>query len=292
MTRRTLRTATGSAIAYDQGAHLAQWCLGDVPVIWVSAEAVYTEGTAIHGGVPICFPWFGAGPTGDLSPSHGFARTAPWRLVQEENGEDLARWAWELTAADVAGAPGVEHFPHQFTARLAVEIGAAASIALTVRNDSDAAFDYEAALHTYLHVGDVRQVTVEGLEGRAYLDKVTGSQETQQGALVLTGEADRVYSADGTVVIHDPVLGRTLSITKGDSPTTVVWNPWDTKAAAMSDLGDREWTQMLCVEAAAVGEAAPRLAPGEARTLSTRISVAPSCDMMSTHSTETARRLT
>ena len=33
---------------------------------------------------------------------------------------------------------------------------------------------------------------------------------------------------------------------------TVVWNPWDKKAKAMSDFGDDEYKRMVCVEAAAI----------------------------------------
>lgn len=275
MSRRVHRTATGTVIVHDQGAHLTEWRAGGVPVIWVSPRAEYAAGRAIRGGVPVCWPWFGPGRPGDLSPSHGFARTTTWRPVVEESGTDLVRWVWELTAADVGGVPGAEHFPHRFTAQLAVEVTDAATITLTIRNEDRQPFDYEAALHSYLHVGDVRRVTVTGLAGAPYLDKVSGERLTQQGDLGLTGETDRVYRSAGPVEVHDPVLNRTLTVAKSGSPETVIWNPWDEKAASMSDLGDREWTQMLCVEAAAVGTGAPRLAPGEAQSLSTTITVAP-----------------
>ena len=275
MSRRAHRTATGTVVAHDQGAHLTEWRVGDLPVIWVSARAEYAEGRPIRGGVPVCWPWFGSGRSGDLSPSHGFARTAPWRLVVEESGPDRIRWVWELSSADVIGVPGIEHFPHRFTAQVSVEVSGAASIALTIRNEDRRPFDYEAALHSYLHVGDVRRVTITGLAGAPYLDKVTGSRHTQQGDLGLTGQTDRVYRCAGPVQVHDPVLNRTLTVAKSGSPETVIWNPWDAKAASMSDLGDREWTQLLCVEAAAVGVSAPQLAPGEAQTLSTTITVTP-----------------
>lgn len=31
-----------------------------------------------------------------------------------------------------------------------------------------------------------------------------------------------------------------------------VWNPWDKKAKALSDLGDEDYKSMLCVDSAAV----------------------------------------
>jgi len=36
---------------------------------------------AIHGGVPVCFPWFGNHPTDATKPAHGFARTPPGRAL-------------------------------------------------------------------------------------------------------------------------------------------------------------------------------------------------------------------
>lgn len=274
MRQHTYRTTGGTVITHDQGAHLTEWRLGDTPVIWVSSESEYAEGQPIRGGVPVCWPWFGPGRSGDLSPAHGFARIAPWRLVQEDSDGSALRLAWELTSADVQGLPGSEHFTHEFTARLDVTVEQAASVALTVRNEGAEPFDYEVALHTYLHVGDIRQVEIVGLDGCDYFDKVLGTDATQQGPVVFEGETDRVYASPATVQVHDPVLRRTMVIEKSGSPNTVVWNPWTDKARAMSDFADDEWQQMVCVEAATVGGHAVVLDPGQEHTLSTTVRVA------------------
>ena len=272
----THETSNGSVTSTDQGAHLVQWQVRGTPVIWVSRASEYAVGRPVRGGVPICWPWFGPGRTGDLAPMHGFARITPWHLVQESAADGVVHLTWQLTAADVADAPGVEHFPQEFTARYsAVVDGDSATLSLTVRNEGVDDFDYEAALHTYLHVGDAQQIRITGLEGASYFDKVLQAPATQAGPLTLTGETDRVFSSTHTVEIHDPVLERRLVIEKSHSPTTVVWNPWVEKAAAMSDFGDEEWQQMLCVEAAAVGEQGVRLAAGAEHTLSTVVRVLP-----------------
>lgn len=275
MTRRSYDTASGSVITSDQGAHLTEWRVDKHPVIWVSRESVFAKGRPIRGGVPVCWPWFGPGRSGELSPSHGFARIAPWRLVAEASDGASVRLTWELTPEEVRGLPGVEHFPHAFTARLEVTVADTATIALTVRNEDDHAFDYEAALHTYLHVGDIGRVSVTGLDGVDYFDKVLQATHTQAGDLVLTGETDRVYTADGPVHVVDAALGRTLTIEKSGSANTVVWNPWADKAQDMDDFADDEWPQMLCVEAASVGAHAIRLGPGAEHTLSTAVRCSP-----------------
>jgi glucose-6-phosphate 1-epimerase len=59
-----------------------------------------------------------------------------------------------------------------------------------------------------------------------------------------------------------PVAWRT-SLAKENSFTTVVWNPWVQKAGAMSDFGDAEWRQMICIEASNVSDFAVILAPGQ-----------------------------
>jgi len=56
---------------------------------------------------------------------------------------------------------------------------------------------------------------------------------------------------------------------------TVVWNPWDKRAKAMSDFGDDEYKRMVCVEAAAI-EKPVTLKPGEEWTGKLELSAVPS----------------
>ena len=56
---------------------------------------------------------------------------------------------------------------------------------------------------------------------------------------------------------------------------SVVWNPWEKKSKAMVDLGDEEYKQMLCVDAAAV-EKPIILKPGEEWTGRLELAVVPS----------------
>ena len=91
--------------------------------------------------------------------------------------------------------------------------------------------------------------------------------------MTLYGETDRVYAASAEVTVNDPVMGRRLVVTSTGAGNTVVWNPWREKAAAMADLGDDEWTGMVCVEAANVLEDRIVLRPGESHTLSQTVTV-------------------
>jgi D-hexose-6-phosphate mutarotase len=145
-----------------------------------------------------------------------------------------------------------------------------------VQNTGSEPFSYEAALHTYLSVADVRVVSITGLENTAYVDKVSGGTRRHHGAepLRFTGETDRVFlNTSSTCVLHDPGLNRQLTVAKTGSSTTVVWNPWEGKAAAMSDFGKSEWPRMACIETANAGENAITLPAGESHEMTATISV-------------------
>lgn len=269
---RELATATGSVTVTDHGAQLLQWQVDAVPVVWLSEQAEYAADRAVRGGVPVCWPWFAAGPDGDHSPSHGLLRTAPWEPLPPEPDGDTLSLRWRIRHDQVGGGRGVEQFPHPFSAELSVAVGRDCVVRLAVTNTGTEAFRHEGALHTYLHVGDVRQVTLNGLEGTAYWDKVTGRDGLQDGPLAPVGEVDRIYRSTAPVQLNDPVLGRVLHITGEGTTDTVVWSPGPQKGPALPDLG-AGWSRMLCVEAAALHPRSPVLGPGRTWEMSTRIAV-------------------
>lgn len=119
-------------------------------------------------------------------------------------------------------------------------------------------------------------VRVKGLDGVHYLDKTDGYREKiQQRDIEITSETDRVYLDTQTAVeLLDPVLRRSVQLAKENSRTTVIWNPWADKAKAMSDLGDDEWTQMLCIETSNVLGYAVELAAGRQHRIQAVIRVA------------------
>lgn len=267
---RVLRSARAVAEVYDHGAHVWSWALDGQPVLWQSARSVMEQGRALRGGVPICWPWFGPGRSGDLTPAHGVARTASWTLTDATEREGRIVHTYSLLPGDVTGSVLGDSWRVAFE----VSVGDDLQLALTVTNDGSDAFSYEVALHTYLTVGDVRQVSVVGLDRVPYLDKVTMLRRIQDGDVRFGGETDRVYDTATDVSVVDPVLGRTLRVTSEGAASTVVWNPWVAKAAAMDDFGDDEWTGMVCIESGNVLERAVTLQPGGTATVTYRLAVA------------------
>jgi glucose-6-phosphate 1-epimerase len=264
---------SGSALVYLQGAHVAAWQpAGQEPVLWMSENAVYAPGKALRGGIPICFPWFGAHSEHPEFPAHGFARTRNFEY-RGARLDSTGRHELEfvLDSDDQTRA----WFPHAFSARLRVAIGQTLGLEFAVTNRDPEPFAFEAALHSYFAVSDVTQASVRGLEGVRYVDKVREQSVFTEGPreLRFVAETDRVYESTGTCLIDDRATKRTIAIDKENSGATVVWNPWREKAAQMSDLGAAAWQGMLCVESANVGKSRVQLAAGETQSLRVALSV-------------------
>lgn len=261
---------------FDQGAHVWSWQPdGAAPVLWMSAKSWFADGQPIRGGVPICFPWFGNGRAGDQEPGHGFARLHTWHLSDIKDTLDRdGRLLVEYTL-DNAMTGQQPDWPYRYEARFVAKFTPEyLGMTLEVTNTGQSHVPLDGALHTYLAVGDVRKVSVSGLDGAEYYDKVTGQTETQSGDVTITGETDRVYRSTGEVVLDDPVLGRKPVIAKSGSANTVIWNPWVDKSAAAPDFGDDEWQGMICIEAANAMADQLTLRPGETHTLKQRITLA------------------
>ncbi len=273
------RPGGGHYAIFDHGAHAWAWQPdGHRPVLWLSRHSRFAHGHAIRGGVPVVFPWFGTGPGGDRRPAHGFGRLQRWtRRTVDDTLDTDGRLAVDYVL-DSLDLPDQPDFPFTFSARLrATFTPDYFGIDLGVVNADDRPFRFESALHTYLAVSDVREVALRGLDGLSYLDKTaSGPPEprVQDGELAITGETDRIYGEHGPVVLDDPGWQRALAVADRGAANLVVWNPWVTKAAALADLGDDEWTQMICLEAANIGDHAITLQPGESHLLSQRITLA------------------
>ncbi len=252
-----------------QGAHLFHYKrVGEVPLIWLSQKSFFEHGKVIRGGIPVCWPWFGKHPNDSELPQHGFARNSLWEL--KETHEIDAH----TTEVILQLQPSAEHFklwPHTAELFLTITISRTLTLALRSKNCDTHTFEISSALHSYFAIDDIENVSVKGLAGRSYFDKVTGQEQTQQGSLTITKEVDRIYqNVDYPVTLHDK--SRTIEVNARGSSSTVIWNPWRENSISMGDMENDSYKTMLCIEAAnALGDTI-LLAPGEEHTLTVVIS--------------------
>lgn len=267
----------GELDVFLHGAHVTHWSPpGAEPVLWLSPTSRFGDDAAIRGGVPICFPWFGNGAGDDLQPAHGYARLLDWRVVSGRADDDGVELELALPPGSGtvtwSGPPGTGSLAATFRIRL----GSSLTMGLDVRNEGHGPATFEAALHTYLAVSDVREIAVEGLGGAEYVDRNGGPGRVRQvdDVIRFAGETDRIYvGSAATVVVDDPGAGRRIVVRKSGSASTVVWNPWITKAASMPDLA--AWEPFVCVETANVRSDSVTLPPGESHTMTAVLALEP-----------------
>ena len=256
------RSAEGHV--YLHGAHVTHYRpASQRPLLFLSERSQFAPGKAIRGGVPVIFPWFGARAGHPEAPDHGFARTREWAVDSVERTSD---GSVAVTLALEADDATRSTWPHEFKVRHRVMFGERLEMTLEVENRSGHPFDFEEALHTYVLVGDVGQVSIAGLGGVVYIDKTDDMRRKTlpAGLLRLKGATDRVFlGTRAPSTVTDPVLARRIVVEKTGSSTTVVWNPWHEKASTMADLGGEQWRSMLCVEAANAADDAIHLAGGK-----------------------------
>jgi glucose-6-phosphate 1-epimerase len=270
-----VRVTSAAAVGeiYMHGAHVTSWKpAGREEVFFVSSRSPWEDGRAIRGGVPISFPWFASKVDDPAAPAHGFVRTKAWQLdsisqegsaitvsMSTESNDDTRRWS-----------------PSEFRLFYRASFGSELCLELAVANTGGTPLRFEEALHAYYRVGNIDETRVRGLNGVRYVDKTDSNREkTQQGEVKVIAETDRVYlNTSDAIELNDPTLERRIQVSKENSRTTVVWNPWREKARSMSDLGTDEWTQMICVETTNVSDYSVVLAPGQQHNMKSFVRVA------------------
>jgi D-hexose-6-phosphate mutarotase len=249
---------------------------GHDEVLWLSSTGHLDGNDRVpRGGIPVCWPWFADHPTDPSLPAHGFARKSAWEPALTDATTGDVRLTLRTDVAAVGHVP----WPHRAELSLEVILGATLEVRLTTRNIGDAPFDLTQALHSYFRVGDVTRVEVQGLDGVSYLDKLDGfAQKRQAGAITIDREVDRIYfDTTGAIDLIDPMLGRTIRVTRSGSTSAVVWNPWIAKAARLGDVADAggadAYLRMLCIETANAGPDVVTVQPGGTHTLGTGLDV-------------------
>lgn len=259
-----------------QGAHLTHYAPNDErDWLWVSDTARYETGHAIRGGIPICWPWFGIpgkNPpevrrrilTGD---SHGFARTAVWKLADVTESAHEVEISLTLDADEDFAGVWHGHALTLVTFNFSVR---GCQIALTTTNLGSEPLAFTQALHTYLPTDDIRRTQIQGLDGIGYIDTLREwSYERQTGPVNFSGETDRIYESGEPLVVTTPSGNRKLTAIGSDS--TVIWNPGPDKARRLSDFPAKAWQTMLCVETANAVSDYRVLNEGQSHTLGVMI---------------------
>lgn len=207
-----------------QGAQLLSWQPHHTQqdVLWLSEIEPFQQGTAIRGGVPICYPWFGTAKT----PAHGTARIREWRLVGHSSSAEAVRLVF-----------GLEN-----EAKIEMQLGETCELYFTHLAQEPA----QLALHSYFHIGDITAIEVQGLPTHCF-DKLTDQEVGVPSPRTISENVDCIYAANPQNTIQDPVYQRKILIEHINATETVLWNPWHKATGGMSE---NAYQKMVCVETA------------------------------------------
>ncbi|ALC06491.1 hypothetical protein CDES_10580 [Corynebacterium deserti GIMN1.010] len=236
------------------GAHIVSANSPEGELLYLSSTSKFGEGESIRGGVPVIAPWFG-GLLG-LEPMHGWACRSAWD-IDDSNDSVHATYGRDGLLLDL----------HATTTENGFEVS------LRLKNDTDEAETVQLAFHPYFKVSDVEKIEVHGLDGVDILNRLDDQVDTQDGAITFDGEFDRI--ALGTPVVKIIDSDRIITVTGDGHDSTVVWNPGESRATTVADIGPDEWHDFVCVEPALLGagQKGVQVAPGEAVTVAMRVGV-------------------
>jgi len=228
------------------GAHVISYIpVGAEDVIFTSESAIYKEGKAIRGGIPVCWPWFNAHPSDTSKPSHGFVRNRFWELAKVNETADETVLVFQMPVFEEMR----QLYPYDVEVSLEVVLGAELHVNIVTENKGEVECPVGGALHTYLSVSSIDDVSLTGLDGVGYFDSLTGETKKQAGDITISEELDVIYeNSDHTVTLQDKQ--RCIQISKTGSLSTVVWNPWIEKSQGIADLGNEDYRDFVCIETA------------------------------------------
>ncbi|AKT33430.1 D-hexose-6-phosphate mutarotase [Pseudomonas syringae pv. actinidiae] len=276
-----IRHGEAELLVAQQGAHILSYQVaGQPPLVWLNEEAAFKKGKAIRAGMPICWPWFGnlernpqsvqaMRDSSEPAKAHGEVRALDWQLLGIGADGDALLVEFVLPEAE-GHLPG---WPHNVALKLSIRLDHALNVSLVSYNCGAEPVTFSQALHTYFAVSDIRQVSVEGLDGLRYIETLANWEEREQtGDLTFTGETDRIYQdTPGVLSIVDPEWQRRIHIRSTGSKSAILWNPWIEKTGKFTDMAADGWQRMVCVETANVLDDVVTLAPDQMHVLGVSI---------------------
>jgi glucose-6-phosphate 1-epimerase len=282
-----LENQFGRAVISLFGGHVLSYInkADFVERLWLSPLAVFDGKTPIRGGIPICWPWFSSHPTHEDYPSHGYARTQMFTLVEVQ--ETIQNSKVTGTKVILKPSQAKKYGYSSLDMNLVVTLSDTLTVDIITSNEGDQAIALTQALHSYFLVDDIRQIQLKGVD-TPFDDKLTSTTNNLAPAIYkFAQEIDRIHSFEHAEYTNKQII--MLLITRDTAPQTqqtasltveqsghnsiVVWNPWVDKSESMHDVQNNGYKTMLCVEAANTAnvEHLLFLAPNQTHKLSQKI---------------------
>ncbi|OEY98154.1 D-hexose-6-phosphate mutarotase [Acinetobacter qingfengensis] len=221
-------------------------------LLWLSEKNQFNGQKAIRGGIPLCFPWFGAHPQQKSYPAHGFARNLIWHLQQITFDEQTGHTLQFILKDD---AYTRQYWDYAFELQMTIFCGTTLEIALEVKNLDQKPFDFTFAWHSYFSITHIQNIQISGFEHTQFIDQLLPETKffQENHVINISQETDRIYPvACGQYQILDQ--DTVITIDSLQAKSSVVWNPWIEKTKRLNDVAEDAWQKFVCVECGQIGQ--------------------------------------
>ena len=275
-----LETAQATAEVSLHGGRILSFKVKGDEVLWRPRDwRLEGEGWA-HGGLPLCWPWFGVnGP--NPTNMHGFARTQMFALRRKKLGPERCELVLGLSSNEATR----KRWPHDFDLEYRIVLTDRLRLELKTTNTGKEPFQLTTGFHPYFAIGERNRTTVTGTDGMKFCDSrvTTEFDSVWKGDMPLTATFDHVFVEPRATAFHailDPVRRRKIALSSSGAAQLVVWCPGAEDPAeakpAPGELAIGDWRHLACVEPAILWREAERtVAPGATHVLSAEIVVGP-----------------
>lgn len=276
-----LATESATARISLDGARIVSFKVGGEEVVWTTRVPADPQANWSHGGIPVCWPWFGVLQGQGKDTMHGIAKSCRFELVSLSQCADRSHAVLRLRSDERTR----RLWPHDFEVEYEATLTDTLRLSLRTVNTGADTFSYTAGFHPYFRLGDRSRARVTGTDGLCFCDsRVTNVLDrVWRGDLPLDAAYDHVFDEKGASSSHsivDPALGRRIYATASGASRLVVWVPDGDEEAAENpgpgELGAGDWRHFACVEPAFLWSGREIvLGPGERHQFVYEISVSP-----------------
>lgn len=275
-----LETSQASAEVSLRGGRILSFKVKGDEVLW-RPRAWQLEGEGwTHGGLPLCWPWFGVkGP--NPTNMHGFVRAQMFTLRRKV----LDPKRCELVLGLSSNESTRKRWPYDFDLEYRIVLTDRLRLELKTTNTGRESFQLTTGFHPYFAIGERDRTTVTGTDGMKFCDSrvTTEFGSVWKGDMPLTATFDHVFVEPRATAFHailDPVRRRRIALSSSGAAQLVVWCPGAEDPAeanpAPGELAIGDWRHLACVEPAILWREAERtVAPSATHVLSAEIAVEP-----------------
>lgn len=219
----------------------------------------------MHGGVPVCWPWFG-GNGEPLDAPHGLARYRDWKVEEICNYPDFSRLRLTLESDESTK----RIWPYDFRLTYTIVLASRLSLSLVTENtanprrEKDKWFEITQGFHPYFRVADSTKAVLGGLEGvRRDPCRPDEEGEVNEGPIRFRPGLSRVYNAGWSAyTLTDEVENRAVVIRAKGHKKLILFNS-GVPRGPNDNMGDEDYRRYVCVEPAVIGrECAVKVLPG------------------------------